>query len=126
MKSIDDFTRPLEYITPLDKILGAIIRDWAEKEVIPHHREFDEGWKNHSYILPPLRKLMGDCGFQRIAFPEDLGGWGLGASSYTYGADRDWDVDKHWRDLKMLQLVEGGKQLSQMEAARWFYDCVTI
>ena len=44
----------------------------------------------------------------------------------TYGADRGWDVEKHWRDLKMLQLVEGGKQLSQMEVARWFYECETL
>jgi alkylation response protein AidB-like acyl-CoA dehydrogenase len=43
-----------------------------------------------------------------------------------YGADRDWDVEKHWRDVKMLQLVEGSKQLCQMEVARWFYECKTL
>jgi alkylation response protein AidB-like acyl-CoA dehydrogenase len=42
------------------------------------------------------------------------------------GADRDWDVEKHWRDLKMLQLWLGGKQLCQMEVARWFYECETL
>jgi glutaryl-CoA dehydrogenase (non-decarboxylating) len=42
------------------------------------------------------------------------------------GADRDWDVEKHWRDLKILQLVEGSKQLCQMEVARWFYECETL
>jgi alkylation response protein AidB-like acyl-CoA dehydrogenase len=44
----------------------------------------------------------------------------------AYGADRDWDVEKHWRDLKILQLVEGSKQLCQMEVARWFYECETL
>ena len=44
----------------------------------------------------------------------------------AYGADRDWDVEKHWRDMKILQLVEGGKQLCQMEVARWFFDCETL
>ena len=44
----------------------------------------------------------------------------------SYGADRDWDVEKHWRDLKILQLVEGSKQLCQIEVARWFYECETL
>jgi alkylation response protein AidB-like acyl-CoA dehydrogenase len=44
----------------------------------------------------------------------------------AYGADRDWDVEKHWRDIKMNQLWLGGKQLCQMEVARWFYECETL
>ncbi len=44
----------------------------------------------------------------------------------AYGADRDWDVEKHWRDVKMLQMVEGSKQLCQIEVARWFYECETL
>ena len=44
----------------------------------------------------------------------------------TYGADREWDVEKHWRDLKIVQLFEGGKQLCQMESARHFFDCATL
>jgi alkylation response protein AidB-like acyl-CoA dehydrogenase len=44
----------------------------------------------------------------------------------NYGADRDWDVEKHWRDVKIVQLWLGGKQLGQMEVARWFFDCETL
>ncbi len=44
----------------------------------------------------------------------------------AYGADRDHDVEKHWRDIKMNQLWLGGKQLCQIEAARWFFECETI
>jgi alkylation response protein AidB-like acyl-CoA dehydrogenase len=44
----------------------------------------------------------------------------------VYGADRDWDVEKHWRDLKIVQLWMGGKQLCQMEVARWFFECETL
>ena len=44
----------------------------------------------------------------------------------TYGADRQWDIEKHWRDLKIIQLWEGGKQLCQMEGARFFFDCKTL
>ena len=44
----------------------------------------------------------------------------------TYGADRAHDVEKHWRDLKIVQLWMGGKQLCQMEAARYYYGCETL
>jgi alkylation response protein AidB-like acyl-CoA dehydrogenase len=43
-----------------------------------------------------------------------------------YGADRDWDLEKHWRDIKIVQLWMGGKQLCQMEAARYFFNCETL
>lgn len=43
-----------------------------------------------------------------------------------YGADRNWDIEKQWRDMKMVQLWLGGKQLAQMEGARHFYDCKTL
>ena len=43
-----------------------------------------------------------------------------------YGGDRNEDIEKHWRDVKIMQLWMGGKQLGQAETARWFYECVTI
>ena len=44
----------------------------------------------------------------------------------NYGADREWDIEKHWRDIKMIQLWEGGKQLSQIDGMRPFFDCRTL
>ncbi len=82
MRSIDVFSRPLEYLTPLGEQVGEIIRDWVEREVIPYRRQFDEDYLEHRYILPPFKKLLGEYGIQRILFPEDLGGWGLGHSDY--------------------------------------------
>ncbi|MHA1570118.1 MAG: acyl-CoA dehydrogenase family protein [Alphaproteobacteria bacterium] len=81
-RTIDDFTRPLEYLSPLDKPLGKIVREWAEKEVLPNRREFDEDWEEHRLIEPAFDKLMGELGLQRMLFPEDLGGMGLGHSEY--------------------------------------------
>ena len=43
-----------------------------------------------------------------------------------YGPDREWDIEKHWRDIKIVQLWMGGKQLCQMESARYFFNCETI
>ena len=44
----------------------------------------------------------------------------------VYGSDRAYDVEKHWRDVKMIQLWLGGKQLCQAEAVRYYYNCETI
>jgi alkylation response protein AidB-like acyl-CoA dehydrogenase len=43
-----------------------------------------------------------------------------------YGVDREWDIEKHWRDVKMVQLWMGGKQLCLMEMARYFFNCETL
>ena len=83
MRTIDDFTRPLEYLSPLDRYLGKISRDWAENEVIPVRRDFDEDWEEHRLIEPAFKAIMGELGFQRFFFPEDLGGFGIGHSDYT-------------------------------------------
>jgi len=44
----------------------------------------------------------------------------------THGYDRDHDIEKQWRDVKMIQLWMGSKQICEMETARWFYGCETI
>jgi alkylation response protein AidB-like acyl-CoA dehydrogenase len=84
MKSIDDFTRPRESMTPLDRHLRRILRRWADEEVIPHRRCYDEDWKTHRLIEPALKKLMVDLGLQRALFPAELGGWGLGSSDRIF------------------------------------------
>ncbi|MFP3980020.1 MAG: acyl-CoA dehydrogenase family protein [Desulfobacterales bacterium] len=44
----------------------------------------------------------------------------------VYGSDRARDVEKHWRDVKMIQLWLGGKQLCQAEAGRYYFNCKTL
>jgi alkylation response protein AidB-like acyl-CoA dehydrogenase len=82
MKDIDGFTRPLEYISPLDDYLRGIVRTWADDYVMPHRRSYDEDWKDHRLIEPAFARLQGELGLQRLLFPEDLGGMGLGRSGY--------------------------------------------
>jgi alkylation response protein AidB-like acyl-CoA dehydrogenase len=40
----------------------------------------------------------------------------------SFGYTRDADVEKHWRDNKILQLVLGGAQLGRLDIARHFCD----
>lgn len=82
MKTIDHFTRPLENLSPLDKRLGEIARRWADREVIPQRRGYDEDWREHRLIEPAFQKLMAELGLQRMLFPEQYGGLGLGHSAY--------------------------------------------
>ena len=81
MRAIDEITRPLEYLSPMDRHLGEIIRSWADNDVIPNRRQYDEDWKDHHLIGPAFKSLMVDLGLQRFLFPEDLGGMGFGHSS---------------------------------------------
>jgi len=41
----------------------------------------------------------------------------------AYGYVRDYDVEKYWRDCKMIQLWEGGAQLGRLDVCRGYYDC---
>ena len=82
MRRMDRITRPLEYLSPLDRVLGPMVRKWADEEVIPNRRRYDEDWKEHRIIAPAFKKLMVDLGLQRLLFPREVGGLGLGASSY--------------------------------------------
>jgi alkylation response protein AidB-like acyl-CoA dehydrogenase len=81
MRAIDEITRPLEYLSPMDHHLGLIIRRWADQQVIPLRRRFDEDWEEHHLVEPAFKSLMVDLGLQRLLFPEDLGGMGFGHSS---------------------------------------------
>jgi alkylation response protein AidB-like acyl-CoA dehydrogenase len=84
MDHFDQFSRPEEYISPLDKPLRAVIRNWAETEVMPVRRKFDEDWKDHTLIEPAFDKLMGQLGLQKSMFPEEFGGWGLARSDSLF------------------------------------------
>lgn len=84
MMNIDDFSRPKEYLSPMDRHFRQVIRAWADKEVMPHRRQFDEDWQDHKLIEPAFDKLMGGLGLQRSLFPEEVGGWGLGSSDYMF------------------------------------------
>ena len=41
----------------------------------------------------------------------------------SYGYVRDYNVEKYWRDCKIIQLWEGGAQQGRFDVCRGFYDC---
>lgn len=40
----------------------------------------------------------------------------------SFGYVRDYDVEKYWRDCKIIQLWEGGQQLGRFDVCRGYYD----
>jgi len=40
----------------------------------------------------------------------------------SFGYVREYDVEKYWRDCKMIQLWEGGAQLGRLDVCRGYYD----
>ena len=40
----------------------------------------------------------------------------------AFGYARMGDVEKHWRDAKIMSLWMGGRGLAQLDIARWFFD----
>ena len=87
MKHFDEFSRSMEAISPMEKHFRRVIRNWAEKEVMPYRRQYDEDWKEHKLIGPAFDKIMAGLGLQKSLFPEEVGGWGLGHSDYVFRID---------------------------------------
>lgn len=40
----------------------------------------------------------------------------------SYGYARHYDLEKHWRDVKMTTLWMGSRQLDLIEVARYWYN----
>jgi butyryl-CoA dehydrogenase len=43
----------------------------------------------------------------------------------SYGYARESDVEKHWRDSKIMSLWMGGRALPQLDIARWFFEATS-
>ncbi|RJR44578.1 MAG: hypothetical protein C4576_13035 [Desulfobacteraceae bacterium] len=41
----------------------------------------------------------------------------------SYGYVREYNVEKYWRDCKIIQLWEGGAQQGRFDVCRGYYDC---
>jgi alkylation response protein AidB-like acyl-CoA dehydrogenase len=44
----------------------------------------------------------------------------------SYGYAREYDIEKHWRDQKVIGLWMGGKALKTLENARYWYELETL
>jgi len=121
--------RPLKENDAIAELIGKIAGDIDVCRVIGHEAAMIIDRRNKPYGKPldspevigktrNMKKFIADTAVEDFGLAMDVLG--------VYGVDRDWDIEKHWRDIKMIQLWMGGKQLCQMEAARYFYNCKTL
>jgi alkylation response protein AidB-like acyl-CoA dehydrogenase len=45
----------------------------------------------------------------------------IGAAGYA----REGDLEKHWRDSKIMSIWMGRRALPQLDIARWYFDAQT-
>ena len=77
---IDDFLRPEHLITEQDKMLVSTLRDFVNREILPHEKELDDYWnwteRGYTFVHDIIKKLYVDIGFQRTLIPKEYGGLG--------------------------------------------------
>jgi alkylation response protein AidB-like acyl-CoA dehydrogenase len=119
--------RPLKELDAVAGVLADIVRDIEVIRITGYHYArmvdkpelYGERWSDEMVAKGRVYKYFAcDRAVEGLSRAMDL--------MDAYGTDREWDVEKHWRDLKIIQLWMGGKQLCQMETARWFYGCETL
>lgn len=66
-------------LTEEQQAIRSTVRDFAEAEIRPHSKE----WDDTQHFPRDLFKKMGELGFMGVLFPEDLGGAGLGYVEYA-------------------------------------------
>lgn len=91
-------------LTPDQRELQALARDFAMKEVLPVANELDP---IHGDIPDSLRNKMGEMGFFGITISEEYGGLGLGATEYCIIAE---ELSRAW--MSVGSLIARGNSLN--------------
>jgi alkylation response protein AidB-like acyl-CoA dehydrogenase len=103
MPTIHDFIRPKEWVSDFVTDLGHAIREWDERSLL----------KTRGLALYVSNSVERAC-----SRAMDFMG--------SYGHAREFDIEKHWRDQKVVGLWMGGKGLKTLENARYWYDLETL
>ena len=74
MPTIDDFSRPKEWVSDFVTDLGKVIRKWGQEKYIPIRQEVDEDWSEHKLVEPLLKEVLVDLGLNAAFFPAEVGG----------------------------------------------------
>jgi glutaryl-CoA dehydrogenase (non-decarboxylating) len=113
-----DFTANYDmFLNEEHGMLRQTVRQFAEREVLPHIREWDrEGAKDDgdmSHVLPTLKR-MGELGFLGICIPEKYGGAGMDYLSLAVVCEELERVDTF---LRVVMSVHTG--LNSMALLQW-------
>jgi len=79
MRTIDDFSRPKEWIPEVVEGLASSIREWVNGRYMPIRRNIDEDWREHELVKPLLKEVLVDLGFNKSLWPTEVGGLDIGS-----------------------------------------------
>jgi alkylation response protein AidB-like acyl-CoA dehydrogenase len=74
MPTIDDFVRPVEWVSDFVSDMGKAIRTWGRDRYMPIRQEIDEDWQEHALVKPLLKEVLVDFGINSAFFPTEAGG----------------------------------------------------
>ena len=77
MPTIDDFCRPVEWVSEFVTDMGKAIRTWGRDRYMPIRQEIDEDWQEHVLVKPLLKEVLVDFGLNSAFFPAEAGGMDL-------------------------------------------------
>ncbi len=72
-----------ELVSPGDRFLVGLIRDFVDREVVPIRKELEASTRGDFGLVEELQKKLVQLGFQRAFLPPEYGGWNL-TSALTY------------------------------------------
>ena len=94
-------------LTPEQELIQASAREFVEREVVPHAREWDRSEEMDRSIVGKLA----DVGFLGAVLPEDYGGMGLDTVSYCLLMEELGRADSSVRGIVSVNLGLVGKTL---------------
>jgi alkylation response protein AidB-like acyl-CoA dehydrogenase len=77
-----EFPYMRELVMEYGEMVAKRAKDWAEKEVFPKRREYDEDY-DRTLIDPAMEKLFVGMELQKLVWPKDYGGAGLKTPELT-------------------------------------------
>ena len=72
-----------ELVSPGDRFLVNLIRDFVEREIMPIRKEMEASTRGDWKLVKEVQRKLVDLGFQSAFLPPEYGGWNL-TSALTY------------------------------------------
>lgn len=74
MPGIDDFIRPIDWVSDFITDVGKVLRRWGDENYVPIRQQVDEDWQEHKLVEPLLKEVLVDLGISAALFPHEVGG----------------------------------------------------
>ena len=87
------------YFTEQQQLLAQMVRDFAEREIRPNRKH----WDDHEIFPVEVMKKMGELGLLGATIPEQYGGAGLNYVCYGLVAREVERVDSGYRSMMSVQ-----------------------